>query len=245
MFTALFKFSSVTNKLYAYIHLKIFQDQYAWNKLVLDNLLRFASTPKGVDLLYKSGSMESCISYMFNERYSKGLQMSKCEKFGYGALVSQVSVTSPGMQALYNSKLIKSLFEDLKTLLELQNSPCANISVADNTHTTTGPHSISKTLSNIFKVISSFNGLRTIVENDMVLLNPVYKELGAKRSTPDSKLLRSGWEFTFGGFIYKFALMDRRFLLRLESSFEESRLVKRKRNFLNENEKLSGSKFFN
>lgn len=37
-----------------------------WDNLLIDNLLNFGATPKGVVLLNESGSMDTCVSYMFN-----------------------------------------------------------------------------------------------------------------------------------------------------------------------------------
>ena len=37
------------------------------------------------------------------------LQVSKCEKFGYGCMVTQVASTAPGMRALLESGDEKSL----------------------------------------------------------------------------------------------------------------------------------------
>jgi hypothetical protein len=55
---------------------------------------------------------------LLRNRYEKKLQVSSCEKFGYGVLVSQLSTTRPGMQALYVTGLIKSFLSSLTTALE-------------------------------------------------------------------------------------------------------------------------------
>ncbi|KAJ1556612.1 hypothetical protein HK096_011585, partial [Nowakowskiella sp. JEL0078] len=59
-------------------------------------------TPKGVLSLQKSGMMYQCVEYMFH-RHEKKMQVSKCEKYGYGVFVSQIGTTKLGMEALYKS----------------------------------------------------------------------------------------------------------------------------------------------
>ncbi|KAJ3254152.1 hypothetical protein HK104_007239, partial [Borealophlyctis nickersoniae] len=127
-----------------------------WNSISIDNLLNFAGTPKGVLLLQQSGSMEPCVSYMFH-RYEKKMQVSKCEKFGYGVLVSQVSTTKPGMQALCKTGLTKSFLSDLWTVLECsQPFGVPDVELDD--------HSTRKVTVNTLKVFSSFPGLSAVVE---------------------------------------------------------------------------------
>ena len=51
-------------------------------------------------------------------RYEKKMSVSKCEKFGYGVLVSQISSTKPGMEAIYQTGLIQYFINDIWNLLE-------------------------------------------------------------------------------------------------------------------------------
>ncbi|KTG32354.1 hypothetical protein cypCar_00003918 [Cyprinus carpio] len=74
----------------------------AWEEMLLDNLLNFAATPKGLLLLQQTGAINECVTYMFS-RFTKKLQVSRCEKFGYGVMVTQVASTAPGIVALQSS----------------------------------------------------------------------------------------------------------------------------------------------
>ena len=47
-----------------------------WESSLIDNLLNFAGTPKGLLLLQQTGKMNECVAYM-NERYNKKLQVQK------------------------------------------------------------------------------------------------------------------------------------------------------------------------
>uniref|UniRef100_UPI00398F1A84 protein broad-minded isoform X1 n=2 Tax=Pristiophorus japonicus TaxID=55135 RepID=UPI00398F1A84 len=86
-------------------------------EMLLDNLLNFAATPKGLLLLQQTGAINECVIYMFS-RFTKKLQVSKCEKFGYGVMVTQVAATAPGIVALQSSGFIKALVMELWCVLE-------------------------------------------------------------------------------------------------------------------------------
>ncbi|XP_041376240.1 protein broad-minded-like isoform X2 [Gigantopelta aegis] len=90
---------------------------HIWEDNLRDNLLNFAGTPKGILLLQLTGEINECVVYMYT-RYEKKLQVSKCEKFGYGVMVTQVAATAPGMVALQNTGYIKALLMELWTSLE-------------------------------------------------------------------------------------------------------------------------------
>nr|XP_022341870.1 protein broad-minded-like isoform X2 [Crassostrea virginica] len=92
-------------------------DITAWEDTLRDNLLNFASSAKGLLLLQQTGAMNECMSFMY-ARYEKKLQVSKCEKFGYGYMVTQVAATAPGMIALQKTGYIKSLISELWAVLE-------------------------------------------------------------------------------------------------------------------------------
>ncbi|XP_053193388.1 protein broad-minded [Scomber japonicus] len=78
------------------------QHTMGWDGTLLDSLLNFSVTPKGFLLLQQSGAMNECVSYMFS-RFTKKLQVSRCEKFGYGVMVTQLAATAPGVAALHRS----------------------------------------------------------------------------------------------------------------------------------------------
>ncbi len=46
----------------------------SWERTLIDNLLNFASTPKGLLLLQQTGAINECIAYMYN-RSAKKLQV--------------------------------------------------------------------------------------------------------------------------------------------------------------------------
>ncbi|XP_067881518.1 protein broad-minded isoform X4 [Heterodontus francisci] len=93
------------------------QNTMILEEMLLDNLLNFAATPKGLLLLQQTGALNECVIYMFS-RFTKKLQVSKCEKFGYGVMVTQVAATAPGVVALQSSGFIKALVMELWSVLE-------------------------------------------------------------------------------------------------------------------------------
>ncbi|CAJ1077981.1 protein broad-minded isoform X2 [Xyrichtys novacula] len=88
-----------------------------WEETLLDSLLNFAATPKGLLLLQQTGAINECVSYMFS-RFTKKLQVSRCEKFGYGVMVTQVAATAPGVVALHSSGFVRALVLELWSALE-------------------------------------------------------------------------------------------------------------------------------
>ena len=46
----------------------------AWEETLLDNLLNFAATPRGLLLLQQTGAINECVTYMFS-RFTKKLQV--------------------------------------------------------------------------------------------------------------------------------------------------------------------------
>ncbi|XP_038070180.1 protein broad-minded-like [Patiria miniata] len=89
----------------------------AWERTLIDNLLNFASTPKGLHLLQQTGAINECIAYMYN-RSARKLQVSKTEKFGYGSMVTQVAATAPGIVALQRTGFIQAVVHGLWSVLE-------------------------------------------------------------------------------------------------------------------------------
>ncbi|XP_023652961.2 protein broad-minded isoform X1 [Paramormyrops kingsleyae] len=95
------------------------QSILAWEETLLDSLLNFAATPKGFLLLQQTGAIHECVSYMFT-RFTKKLQVSRCEKFGYGVMVTQVAATAPGVAALQSSGFVQTIVVDLWSALECE-----------------------------------------------------------------------------------------------------------------------------
>uniref|UniRef100_A0A8C4ECP3 Protein broad-minded n=1 Tax=Dicentrarchus labrax TaxID=13489 RepID=A0A8C4ECP3_DICLA len=94
-----------------------FRSRHIWEETLLDSLLNFAATPKGLLLLQQTGAINECVSYMFS-RFTKKLQVSRCEKFGYGVMVTQVAATAPGVVALHSSGFVRALVVELWSVLE-------------------------------------------------------------------------------------------------------------------------------
>ncbi|XP_075410730.1 protein broad-minded isoform X2 [Tenrec ecaudatus] len=93
------------------------QNSMAWEENLLDNLLNFAATPKGLLLLQRTGAINECVTLMFHQ-YAKKLQINRHEKFGYGVVVTQVAATAAGALALQSSGFINALITELWTNLE-------------------------------------------------------------------------------------------------------------------------------
>ncbi|XP_060046514.1 protein broad-minded isoform X2 [Erinaceus europaeus] len=111
------------------------QNMMTWGENLLDDLLNFAATPKGLLLLQRTGAISECVTFMFN-RYAKNLQgycwdlvpallyhswldkIRRHKKFGCGVLVTQVASTAPGAAALQSSGFINALITELWTTLE-------------------------------------------------------------------------------------------------------------------------------
>ncbi|XP_043819564.1 protein broad-minded isoform X2 [Dromiciops gliroides] len=93
------------------------QNIMAWEENLLDDLLNFAATPKGLLLLQKTGAINDCVTFMFN-RHAKKLQVSRHKKFGYGVMVTQVASTAAGAVALRNSGFINAHVTELWSILE-------------------------------------------------------------------------------------------------------------------------------
>ncbi|NXN13483.1 BROMI protein, partial [Indicator maculatus] len=88
-----------------------------WEETLLDDLLNFSTTPKGLFLLYSTGAMNDCVNFMFNS-LSKKLQTDEYEEFGSRAIVTQMATTPAGAVALQSSGFIKALVTELWALLE-------------------------------------------------------------------------------------------------------------------------------
>ncbi|XP_075270262.1 protein broad-minded isoform X2 [Opisthocomus hoazin] len=88
-----------------------------WEETLLDALLNFSATPKGLLLLYSTGAMNDCVNFMFSS-FSKKLQTNEYEEFGSRVIVTQMATTPTGAVALQSSGFIKALVTELWALLE-------------------------------------------------------------------------------------------------------------------------------
>ncbi|KAJ3342415.1 hypothetical protein HDU83_006104 [Entophlyctis luteolus] len=144
-----------------------------WTQIMIDNLLDFASTPRGVQLLKESGAIDKCMEHMF-DRYQKKMQVSSCEKFGYGVLVSQVGVTQAGMLALVNAGFVEryvcNVFEQLDCGLTKGSIVAENLSLFEQLELSFAEpgididdHAFQKCVFSIMKLVSSFSGLAAVL----------------------------------------------------------------------------------
>ncbi|KAJ2991293.1 hypothetical protein HDV02_003863 [Globomyces sp. JEL0801] len=185
-----------------------------WNISLIDNLLNFGATPKGVMLLYDSGSMEPCVSYMFS---------SKCEKFGYGTLVSQISTTKPGMQALCKTGWIQYIINDLWKHLECDVK-------FDETYIDIDDPSIGKIIANVMKLFTTFHGLSSCLEyeshhsNDKGSLTHLIESLIIIEMNRESSLITFEDSHQAGLRIFKHisSCLDSCILLQSRFSFQQS-----------------------
>jgi hypothetical protein len=76
----------------------------SWKDTLLDNLLLFAATPKGMYHLTQTGFLSECVIYIDERWRSKG-QVGKLEQYGYGYLLSQMANTPAVVSRLDHSGL--------------------------------------------------------------------------------------------------------------------------------------------
>ncbi|EHB03981.1 hypothetical protein GW7_15988, partial [Heterocephalus glaber] len=93
------------------------QNIMAWEESLLDDLLNFAATPKGLLLLHRAGVINDCVTFMSNQ-YAENLQVSRQKKVGYGVLVTQVASTAAGAAVLRDSGFVSALVAGLWSSLE-------------------------------------------------------------------------------------------------------------------------------
>uniref|UniRef100_A0A669Q8I9 Protein broad-minded n=1 Tax=Phasianus colchicus TaxID=9054 RepID=A0A669Q8I9_PHACC len=88
-----------------------------WEETLLDALLNFSATPKGLFLLHNTGTMSDCVNFMFNS-LSKKHQTNEHEEFDNGVIVAQMATTPTAAVALQSSGFIKAFVAELWALLE-------------------------------------------------------------------------------------------------------------------------------
>ncbi|XP_013372110.1 PREDICTED: protein broad-minded isoform X2 [Chinchilla lanigera] len=84
---------------------------------LLDDLLNFAATPKGLLLLQRTGVINECVTFMSNQ-YAKNLQVSRRRKADRGVVLAQVASTAAGAAALRDSGFVSALVAGLWSSLE-------------------------------------------------------------------------------------------------------------------------------
>ncbi|KAM8787961.1 protein broad-minded [Rhynchonycteris naso] len=93
------------------------QNIMVWEENLLNGLLNFAATPKGLLLLQKTGVINECVTFMFNQ-HAKNLKISRRKNFDYGVLVTRVASTAAGTIALQSSGFVNALITELWANLE-------------------------------------------------------------------------------------------------------------------------------
>ncbi|XP_050828732.1 protein broad-minded isoform X3 [Serinus canaria] len=88
-----------------------------WEETLLDALLNFSTTPKGLFLLHSTDAMNDCVNFMCNS-LSKKIQTNEYEDFGNRIIVTQMATTPMASVALQNSGFIKAIVTELWALLE-------------------------------------------------------------------------------------------------------------------------------
>lgn len=139
-----------------------------WSVSVIDNLLNFGVTPKGILLLERihESDFTECIQHMFMK---KRLKVSKCERFGYGTLVSQIATTTKGMMALCKVSWVSSVIVELYNLL-MANEVDAMIDEAAKVRLQTldyidiDDQEFLKPVGNLMKLITTFQGISACLE---------------------------------------------------------------------------------
>ncbi|XP_010636555.1 protein broad-minded [Fukomys damarensis] len=81
------------------------QNTVAWEENLLDDLLNFAATPKGLLLLQRTGVINECVTFMSNQ-YARNLQVSRRKEVDYGVLATQVASTAAGAAMLRDSGIL-------------------------------------------------------------------------------------------------------------------------------------------
>jgi hypothetical protein len=134
-----------------------------WEMQLRDDLLNFAGTPKGVLLLQQTGAFRDCVFFMYS-RYERKLQVSNCEKFGYGYMMSQAAATAPGILALDETGFTRALIRALWGTLEVVDDglPCVPkcwpVGVIDKL--------ARKPFVSMVNLLSSFLSVYEILEHD-------------------------------------------------------------------------------
>ncbi|XP_033110986.1 protein broad-minded-like [Anneissia japonica] len=144
----------------------------AWENTLIDNLLNFAGTPKGLLFLQQTGAMNECVTYMYT-RYAKKLQVSKTEKFGYGTMVTQVAATAAGMAALQGSGFIKRIVNELWTVLECGRD---DRPVLRPSHTPVDPidRTAHKSFTSLVNVLSAFPAVYEVIADQVLKHSQIY-----------------------------------------------------------------------
>ncbi|XP_062502154.1 protein broad-minded-like isoform X2 [Corticium candelabrum] len=198
-------------------------DNFKWEDTLVDNLLNFAGTPKGLLLLQQTGTLSRCVDYMY-QRYTNKLQVSKCEKFGYGFMVTMVASTAPGMVALYETGFLCLLVHDLWMVTEGSDF---DDRLASARHDPMDPihRAGHKALVNLLNVLSSFSALYEVIHQPPVSFNALSNPRSLAREVMGSSITdSSSWPSTIFDLIDRLVLVDSEPKFQSLWEFEQSHL---------------------
>jgi len=161
----------------------VIRKEFLWEQQLRDDLLNFAWTPKGVLLLQQTGAFCDSVSLMYS-RYERKLQVSSCEKFGYGYMMSQVAATAAGILVLDQVGFTRALIRMLWATVEVVDDgppgvpKCWPVSPIDKL--------AKKPFANIVNLLSSFLSVYEILEHDRC--NPQNPEdsVNSSRRVPET-----------------------------------------------------------
>ncbi|KAM8846117.1 protein broad-minded [Synchiropus picturatus] len=159
------------------------QNVRIWEETLLDSLLNFAVTPRGLVLLQQTGALEQCVAHMFS-RFTRRLQVSRCEKFGYGVMVTQVAATAPGAAALHKSGFVRALVVDLWSTLEVS-SEDARVVRPKSTSMEPIDRSCLKSFLSLVNMLSSAQSVWELVGRQALANKSHYTLRETPRSVPE------------------------------------------------------------
>ncbi|CAF3059373.1 unnamed protein product [Rotaria sp. Silwood2] len=135
-----------------------------WKETLLDNLLLFGATPKGMYLLTQTGFLPECVIYI-DERWRLKVQVGKLEQYGYGYLLSQMANTPAVVARLDHSGFLEYLIELLWT--ELENVPDDLTSVFPRRFPSDAISRYAlKPLLSLLSLVSSFSAAYELLSTD-------------------------------------------------------------------------------
>ncbi|CAF1577401.1 unnamed protein product [Adineta ricciae] len=126
----------------------------SWKETLLDNLLLFGSTPKGMHLLTQTGYLPECTIYI-DERLRTTGQVGKLENYGYGYLLSEMGNTPSVTSRLYESGFIEYLIDQLWNELEYVSNDLTTVFPRRFPSEPISRHAL-KPLLTLFSVVCSF-----------------------------------------------------------------------------------------
>ncbi|XP_067932583.1 protein broad-minded-like [Watersipora subatra] len=144
----------------------------SWEEELKDNLLSYATTPKGVLLMQQSTAMYACIEHLC-KRHRNKIQVSSLEKFGYGSVITQIAGTACGMLEFEKQGLVNLLCQEAWDSIEpgedleipFQPKVWAVDAIDKSAH---------KPLVNLIHILSNFTSVFELLGGEKLPVNPQY-----------------------------------------------------------------------